>query len=438
MQLHMFQFDEDLKSLRGFGAPIDLLPFYNEGVSITHACFVHGNEEILFIDSSAQARVFSLITLQPKYTPSFCRRYSMLTRRRRPAALQLSQMPRTIYSAPDGSCVLIAQEADGARTITAYHWSTFASHSGISVTLPDFPVNLESALLTSIVNRSNIHLVGLDLDSGSCRSVVLYITRKATEFTFEERGSKGPSRHGKQTAHNCLIDCHMDVWMRFPVVPEVKRNTITASSQRQQKTLMFVTDDHRRSFSSHFSDIISAFEKTSCKPTGNELKSIAVSTRPFPSFTQEFLSSPDWPVSRFRAGEWLADLLCLIPINIAITRENRFVPLKDGVVSPQLEESILGAGVDRIADSVTLGWYESIFQSYCVSKVRRSIRVIGNEANYGPMLAREGGIVDGRAVCWEKLHPESSHGHIFWGKRTGNNRSVLNLYIKIDPTQLGA
>jgi hypothetical protein len=69
MQLHVFVFDEELKSLRGLGTAIDLLPFYNTGVSIVHACFVHGSEEILFVDSSAQARIFSLITLQPKYFP---------------------------------------------------------------------------------------------------------------------------------------------------------------------------------------------------------------------------------------------------------------------------------------------------------------------------------------------------------------------------------
>jgi hypothetical protein len=72
MQLHLFQFDEELKSVRGFGAPIDLLPFYNAGVSITHARFVHGNEEILLVDldteANVQARVFSLITRQPRYT----------------------------------------------------------------------------------------------------------------------------------------------------------------------------------------------------------------------------------------------------------------------------------------------------------------------------------------------------------------------------------
>jgi hypothetical protein len=71
MQLHISVFDEELKSLRGLGTPIDMLPFYNPGVSITDACFVHGSEEILFTDSSAQARIFSLITRQPKYTRPF-------------------------------------------------------------------------------------------------------------------------------------------------------------------------------------------------------------------------------------------------------------------------------------------------------------------------------------------------------------------------------
>jgi len=57
--------------LRGMGSAIDLLPFYSNGVSIVHAAFVHGREEILFVDSSAQARVFSLTMLQPKYMRLF-------------------------------------------------------------------------------------------------------------------------------------------------------------------------------------------------------------------------------------------------------------------------------------------------------------------------------------------------------------------------------
>jgi len=257
-------------------------------------------------------------------------------------------------------------------TVTAYRWSTFASTDGISVQLPDFPVGLSAALLTSMVHRNHIHLIGLDLESRSCRSVILAIACKAAEFTFEERLSKGSSSHRKSTVHNCLIDCHADVWTRFPVLPAVKRHTITSSSERQQKTLVFVTDDDRCPFSSYFSDIIHSFERASLKPTGDELRSIAVSACTFPSFSDRFPSSPDWPVSCFRVGEWLAELLCLIPIHIAITHENRFVPLKDGVVSTQLEKTLLGAEVNKIVDNLSLGWYESIFRSYCASRVKIS------------------------------------------------------------------
>jgi hypothetical protein len=66
MQLHIFSLEDEHGSLRGMGSAIDLRPFYNNGESIVHACFVHGREEILFVDSSAQARIFSLTMLQPK------------------------------------------------------------------------------------------------------------------------------------------------------------------------------------------------------------------------------------------------------------------------------------------------------------------------------------------------------------------------------------
>ncbi|KAI0247518.1 hypothetical protein BJV78DRAFT_1380231 [Lactifluus subvellereus] len=363
MQLQIFIYDEEFKSLQGLGSPIDLLPFYNPGVSIIHICFVHGREELLLVDSGAQARIFSLITMRPK-----------------PSSLQLPQVPRAIYSSPDGSYVLVVQRRDGVPTIMAYHWSTFTCTDGIPIILPDFSVDLDSALLSSIVNRNNVHLIGLDLDSRSCRSVILDITHKPTDFTGQEWRSKALSSRGKHTVHNCLIHCHVDVWSRFPVVPVAKLQAITSSRGRQQKALVFITDDDRGSFSSHFSNIVHTFERTSRKPTGEELKNISVSTRTFPSFANQFLSSPDWPVSRFRAGEWLANLLCLIPVQIAITHRNRFVPLKDGVVSTQLEKSLLGAGVNRIVDNLSLGWYESIFQSYWASKPVKVVSSMGEQS----------------------------------------------------------
>jgi hypothetical protein len=288
----------------------------------------------------------------------------------RPAFLQLLHVPLAVYSSPDGSCVLVVQENEGVSTVTAYHWTTFASTDGISLTLPDFPVNLNKALLTSIVNRNSIHLIGLDMATQSCRSIILDITSKASEFTFQQQHTKASIGRGKETTHNCLIDCHSDVWTRFPVVAAVKRRTITFLSEQQQRTLTFVTDDDQRPFSSYFTKMIRNFTKTSRKPASDVLEGIIVSARTFTSFTCVFHPDSEWPVSRFRAGEWLADLLCLIPIHIAITQENRFVPLKDGVMSTELERSLLGAEVNRIVDSLSIGWYESIFQSYWASKVK--------------------------------------------------------------------
>lgn len=55
--------------------------------------------------------------------------------------------------------------------------------------------------------------------------------------------------------------------------------------------------------------------------------------------------------------------------SLAVTRDNRFIPLKDGVWEPDYERSLLGADVPAIIDALSLGWYESLFQSYMATKV---------------------------------------------------------------------
>lgn len=216
-----------------------------------------------------------------------------------------------------------------------------------------------------------MHLVTLDINTRSCRSIALDITRKVTEFTFKERSTRGENaKSGNIAAHSCLIDCHAEVWTRFPVLTAIQRETITSSSKRCQRTLVFVTEQDYDRFIPHFHDLISTFERTSKKPTGNLLKRIDISSTTHSAFRNSHLGGAEWSVSKFRAGEWLAEFLCLIPIQIALTMENRFIPLKDGVYSTQLEKSLLGAEVNRIVDHLSFGWYESLFQSYMAKKVR--------------------------------------------------------------------
>jgi hypothetical protein len=283
---------------------------------------------------------------------------------RRPAYLQLSSPPNAVFSSPDGSGLIVLHTRDFPPSLTAYHWETFRSTDGIPLDVPDFP--LQNAVLTSMISRRRIFLVGLDSDAGSIRSIAIDITKKITEFMFKKKGGRNVSdKGGRDSLHNSLLDCHAEVWTRYPVLAAVKRRTVTSSSERQQKSLTFVTEDNSRPFSSYFSGLIQTFERTTRKPTGDELRSIKVSAAPFgPSILQS-----DWNVSRYRVGEWLVDLLCLIPIHIAVCRENRFVPLADGVLSSDMERSLLGADVNKIVDKLSFGWYESIFQSYLAIKV---------------------------------------------------------------------
>ncbi|KAJ7509859.1 hypothetical protein B0H11DRAFT_2270198 [Mycena galericulata] len=384
--LHIYVFDETWSSLQAWGSSFDLRPWYAAGTFVSQSCFVAGSEEILFIDTSGQARVFSLITQQY-----------------RPASLSLEQQPDGLYSSPDGACLLLSFRDGDRLTFRAYHWSTFGSSQGIDLGALDLPD--ASATLTSLVSRRNVHLVGIDIDAHVCRSVVLDITKKTTEFMFKETGVKSFSRSGTTaSAHNCLIDCHADVWTRFPVVAAVQRKTIVSSKDRKARKLVFITDRDYDRFATHFAEIIYSFEQRTKKPTGDTLKSIQVLAL---ASSTSFFSAPSldaqWDLSRFRAGEWLVDLLCLIPIQIAVTRENRFLPLKDGVTSAALERSLLGAEVGQIVDAITFSWMESVFQSYMTSKAGK--RLPSFSYAYSSFSARQGCIVDGYGFRTSRLYP---------------------------------
>ena len=223
-----------------------------------------------------------------------------------------------------------------------------------------------------MVSRGRVFLVGLDSDAGIIQSIAIDITKKVTEFMFKEKGNKETPNRGERerhTIHNVLLDCHAEVWTRFPVVPAVKRRTVTSLSERQQKRLSFVSEQHTRPFDSYFSDLIQTFQRTTRKPTGDELRRIKVSATDFGSFRDKVVLNPEWDVSRYRVGEWLVDLLCLIPIHIAVCRENRIIPLANGILSAELERSPLGASVNKTVDDLSFGWYESIFQLYLTTKV---------------------------------------------------------------------
>jgi len=364
LHLHVFVFDETFKTLQGQGSGINLAPWYSQAAdtSITHIAFVCGAEEVAFVDSSAQARIFSLVSMQF-----------------RPASLQLPSPPSAIFSSPDGACLLTLHTKDKQPALTAYHWETFGSTTGISLDVSKFP--LHGAVLSSLVNRGRVFLLGLDVNTGSIKSIAIDITKKLTEFMFKENGGRNASNNkARHTTHNSLLDCHAEVWSRYPVLAAVRRRTVTSLSERKEKSLTFITDHDSQPFDVYFSDLIQTFERTTRKPTGDELRRIKISAEQFGVFRNKMIVDLDWDVSRYRVGEWLVDVFCLIPIHIAVCRENRFVPLANGVLSSDLERNLLGAEVNKIVDKLSFGWYESIFQSYMATKPVKVVSSMGQQS----------------------------------------------------------
>lgn len=363
MSLHVYALDEDLKSIKSAHI-VELNKWYSEGTSIHQMCMVSCSEEVLVIDVSGQARIFSLISQQF-----------------RPATLLLGRLPIRCMSSPDGGCLLLVfKDVDSSELLTrAYHWGTFGSGQGINL---DLPLLQESPIPTSIVQRGIVHLAWIDHSENAIRSYALDITKKVTEFSFQEKGAKRAAGSNVQSVHNSLVECHADVWTRFPVVPAIPRRTVVTDANRQDRRLIFVSEYHQDRFALHFSEMIQSFEQRTRKPTGKALRSIQVDAASFEDIKTGVMPGAEWDsdISRLRLGEWLVDVFCLIPIHIAVTRDNRFIPLKDGVYSAELERTLLGADVGQIVDALSVGWYESIFQSYQSSKPVKVVSSMGEQS----------------------------------------------------------
>ncbi|KAI9343866.1 hypothetical protein DFJ73DRAFT_840771 [Zopfochytrium polystomum] len=347
MKLIVFKYMESLGSLVAYGQEFDLSPWYPPGengatVEPSGVCFAGDLEEVCILDNLGKVRMFSLVAQQM-----------------RPASVILPTRISKILASPDNSCLLGFQVGESGETIArCIFWASFGIGTSIEFVLPS-SLNLTALAIGGLCHRSVVFFFSLDSTRGTLNGARLKITSSLAEYQFKmasesdhTMGSKGDS-----SVSSSLVDVWTEVWSRFPVVPAISRDNLNGSLQPTAFVVInsSVSGDQVGKL---WSAMIRKFEESTKKPTGGVLSHVKIHA----CGVDEFVTVCPW--SSFKMGEWLLELICLLPMQLAVCRDNRFIPLKNGVFSHQTERNLLGADVSTIVSYLSLGWYESLFAYY--------------------------------------------------------------------------
>jgi hypothetical protein len=130
-------------------------------------------------------------------------------------------------------------------------------------------------------------------------------------------------------------------------------------------------EDYDDKFKGYITRMFENLEQSTNKPA-SMLKKFSTSVITFQELDVENTNFKKKFSSKYQLGEWIIRLCCLIPIQIAVTRNNLFQPLKDGLSSNDdyLVELEVGHCVDIISKDISFGWYEGIFKHFGNKKVK--------------------------------------------------------------------
>ncbi|KIM24854.1 hypothetical protein M408DRAFT_26650 [Serendipita vermifera MAFF 305830] len=356
INIHVYIFEHEGRTLNARGGAINATKWFPKGIpELSAMTFVTGSEELLLVDNTGFSRVFYLTT------ETFM-----------PSTLQLGTAPKMISSSADGSCLFVLDLFHEHPRLRCFHWASFGTTHGIVIPLPPTISPRTPVYISSVGQRNSTHILYLDYPNRACGSLSMHITRKSTEFEFSVSDNQHVRERSGNTLNNSLIDCHSGVWTRFPLQSPIRRET-TENARPTRQSIVFVSSSPSYLFPAYFAEMRREFAQKTHKPTGklNQVKVTAIQWDQ-PYRTEE--------ISSLEAGDWFVGLFCLIPIHIAVTGSNRFIPLKDGVISSTFEQSLLGASVAEISEAISFGWYESIFNSYLAAKPVKVVTSMGEQS----------------------------------------------------------
>ncbi|CAG8588725.1 6761_t:CDS:10 [Rhizophagus irregularis] len=367
VKLDVFSFTDNRSRLYGRYANIQLLQWYSNIPSIKYFLFIKDTEELCFVENCGRARIFNLVNSQFRVTD--CKFPSNLV---------------NVLSSPDGSCIvtftkeILDDKPDKADSIISTDDKKQRDYNNdikeINRVYVYFSENFggkvnKEFLQISCINNRQTHLISLDLNNGCFNSLLLKITLQKAKFRFQ-KCMRNHSLALQRTKSNDLINAYNLMFEKYPI------DSCIYLEQSRPLSLKVVLDVDKNNnikkygekFKKYVTKIFDDLKHSTKKPA-NILKEFSTSVITFQELDIANVKFQKDFSSEYQLGEWIIQLCCLIPIQIAVARNNLFQPLKDGL-SSDIELGDDRRHVEIISKNISFGWYEGIFKHFSSKKVK--------------------------------------------------------------------
>jgi hypothetical protein len=251
------------------------------------------------------------------------------------------------------------------------------------ITVVDLPYNIQSLefLQFTCINNLQIHLMSLDLENGCFSSVIVKIAMDKIQYHFQEHSID----INPVIKPNSFIDAYGLMFEKYPIENHID------PEQSPPLSLKIVIDidenndieKYGKKFEKYITGLFENLKHSTEKPAGI-LRKFTTSIIAFQELDIENTKFQKKFSSQYKLGGWIIQLCCLIPIQIAITRDNLFQPIKDGLSLDEsdqvkLDDDCYSLHLDGIVKNISFGWYEGIFRYFGNKKIK-AVSILGEQS----------------------------------------------------------
>lgn len=392
--------------------------FEDNYANILKVIFVQCTENLCFIEKNGKASIFSGKTKQ------------FLSRK-----LEFPSKTLNALSSPDGNCIVAFTNERQKSKAYVYFAPNFEVKAQKVIELPLSNEELKFCNF-SYISDKQVHLSYIDLNQSCFKSLLIKISVDRMEFQFQRAtkislGHAKPLRgfndyseiHGDKTSfqsdfevgdyiiienekkliteiasddrliiEDCFSENLLNKWHSFKILPKSKLNglidiyadtyekfpinpCIDDGTNKAPQLYIFLDCEQALSYKENFENYIVKMldrVKMSTQKPATILNHFKINVNHYQDLFDNNIIRQY--TSKFQLGEWIIQLCCLIPIQIAVAKENKLIPLYNGLDAPDNYNITHNKDDDNyteiISSKISFGWYEGIFKYLGDRKVK--------------------------------------------------------------------